>query len=84
MMNKNFIFYRCFPERGMVADGEPGLGSMRRRLPKKRIINEVLSFKSSLLLQIRKDAQRGNVYDEGCEEVRYDDARHPDRHEALS
>ena len=24
-MNKNFIFYRCFPERGMVADGEPGL-----------------------------------------------------------
>ena len=25
MMNKNFIFYRCFPERGMVADGEPGL-----------------------------------------------------------
>ena len=59
-MNKNFIFYRCFPERGMVA------GSMRRRLPKKRIINEVLSFKSSLLLQIRKDAQRRDVYDEGC------------------
>ena len=73
-MNKNFMFYRCLS----------CAGSMRRRLPKERIEDEVLSFKSSLLLQIRKDAQRGNVYDEGCEEVRHDDARYPDRHEALS